>query len=128
MSHCPEELKYAASHEWVRVNSDGTVTIGISDHAQEALGDLVYVEVPEVDSHLGASDPFGVVESVKAASDVYAPISGTVVEVNEALEDGPELVNDSAYDEGWLIRLQPDDVTEIDTLMDAAAYAEAIAD
>ena len=128
MNHCPEELKYAASHEWARVNSDGSVTIGITDHAQEALGDLVYVEVPEVDSHFAASDAFGVVESVKAASDVYLPISGTVVEVNEALEDGPELVNDSAYDEGWLVRIQPDDASELDTLMDAAAYLDAIAD
>lgn len=128
MNHCPEELKYAASHEWARVNTDGSVTIGITDHAQEALGDLVYVEVPEVDSHFGASDAFGVVESVKAASDVYLPISGTILEVNEALEDGPELVNDSAYDEGWLVRIQPDDETELDTLMDSAAYADAIAD
>jgi len=126
MSNIPAELKYAKSHEWVRDNGDGTVTIGITDHAQEALGDLVYVEVPEVGAHYGAGDDFAVVESVKAASDVYAPVGGEVVEANEALADAPETVNDSAYDEGWIAKLKVDDASELDALLDAEAYANEI--
>lgn len=126
MSNIPAELKYAKSHEWVRDNGDGTVTVGISDHAQAALGDLVFVEVPEVGSHYGAGDDFAVVESVKAASDVYAPVAGEVVEANEALADSPEIVNDSAYDEGWIAKLKVDDASELDALLDAEAYANEI--
>lgn len=128
MSHVPAELKYTSDHEWVRTEQDGTVTVGISDHAQAALGDLVYVEVPEVDSSFTAGEAAAVVESVKAASDVYAPISGIVIEVNEALADAPEQVNDSPYDDGWLFKLQPSDASEIDGLMDAEAYQDETAD
>src|SRR6056297_4099319 len=106
MSQAPEGLKFAKSHEWVRVEDDGTVTVGISDHAQEALGDVVFVELPEEGAELAAGDEAGVVESVKAASDIYAPITGTVVAVNAALEDAPETVNSDAYHDGWFFRLQ----------------------
>ncbi len=122
MSEAPDDLKYSKSHEWVRSNDDGTVTIGITDHAQEQLGDLVYVEVPEAGSELQAEEACAVVESVKAASDVYAPISGTVVAGNEALADTPEAVNNDAYGEGWLIRLKPADASALDSLMSASDY------
>lgn len=127
MSNIPAELKYASSHEWVRMNEDGTVTVGITDHAQDALGDLVYVEVPEVGTNFDAGDAAAVVESVKAASDVYAPIAGEVVEANdEALTNAPETVNDSPYDEGWMFRMQPADISEVEALMDADAYADSV--
>ena len=122
MSEIPSDLRYAPSHEWCRLEDDGSVTVGISDHAQEQLGDLVFVEVPEVGTHLDAGDAFAVVESVKAASDVYSPIAGEVVAVNEALADAPESVNGDPYGEGWLMRLQPDDSTRIEELLDASAY------
>jgi glycine cleavage system H protein len=122
MSEIPSDLRYAQSHEWCRLEDDGSVTVGISDHAQEQLGDLVFVEVPEVGTHLDAGDAFAVVESVKAASDVYSPIAGEVVAVNEALADAPESVNSDPYGEGWLMRLQPDDSTRIEELLDASAY------
>ncbi|MFD1215992.1 MULTISPECIES: glycine cleavage system protein GcvH [Microbulbifer] len=126
MSEIRSELKYASSHEWARLEDDGTVTIGISDHAQDALGDVVFVETPEVGTTLSAGDEAGVVESVKAASDIYAPISGEVVAVNEALEDEPETVNSSPYDDGWFFRVKPSDESELDKLLDADAYrAEA---
>lgn len=125
MSEIRNELKYASSHEWVRLEEDGTVTIGISDHAQEALGDVVYVELPEVGADLAAGDEAGVVESVKAASDVYAPISGEVVAVNEALEAAPETVNSNPYDDGWFYSLKPSDLSELDKLLDAEAYRGA---
>lgn len=126
MSEIRSELKYLSSHEWARLEEDGTVTIGISDHAQDALGDVVYVETPEVGANLAAGDEAGVVESVKAASDIYAPVSGEVVEVNEALEDAPETVNASPYDDGWFFRVKPSDTSELDKLLDAEAYrAEA---
>ena len=126
MSEIRNELKYLSSHEWARLEEDGTVTIGISDHAQDALGDVVYVETPEVGSTLAAGDEAGVVESVKAASDIYSPVSGEVVEVNEALEDSPETVNASPYDDGWFFRVKPSDVSELDNMLDADAYrAEA---
>ncbi len=124
MSEFPGELRYAESHEWVRVEDDGTVTVGISDHAQEALGDVVYVELPEVDAAVEAKGEAGVVESVKAASDIYAPISGTIIAVNTALEDAPETVNESPYDNGWFFKLQPNDLTEAESLLDATAYQE----
>jgi len=122
MSDIPSDLRYAPSHEWCRLEDDGSVTVGISDHAQEQLGDLVFVEVPEVGAHLDAGDAFGVVESVKAASDVYTPIAGEVVAVNETLTDTPESVNSDPYGDGWLMRLQPDDSTRIEELLDADAY------
>jgi len=123
MSNVPQELKYTNSHEWVLAGDDGQVTIGITDHAQELLGDMVFIELPEIDIELDAGDESAVVESVKAASDVYAPIAGKVVAVNEKLADAPELVNEDPYGEGWMFRLQISDVSELDGLMDADAYA-----
>ncbi|MCR9185543.1 MAG: glycine cleavage system protein GcvH [Halieaceae bacterium] len=128
MSMTPSELKYASSHEWARLEEDGTVTIGISDHAQEALGDVVFVEVPGIGDRLAAGDEAGVVESVKAASDIYAPISGEVIAVNEALEDEPETVNADPYNDGWFFRLQPDDTSELEKLLSAEDYANHCAD
>ncbi|MDP5070791.1 MAG: glycine cleavage system protein GcvH [Congregibacter sp.] len=123
MSHVLPELRFARSHEWTRVEDDGTVTVGISDHAQEALGDVVFVELPDEGAQLAAGDEAGVVESVKAASDIYAPISGTVVAVNNVLEDAPETVNSDPYQDGWFFRLRPDDIDEVESLlMDADAY------
>ena len=124
MSEIPTELKFLATHEWTRVEEDGTVTIGITDHAQNALGDVVYVELPEVDQTISAGDEAGVVESVKAASDIYAPISGTVIAVNEELDDMPEKVNQDPYGDGWFFKLNPDNVGEVDDLLDAEAYAD----
>ena len=117
----PANLKYTKSHEWVRVETDGTVTVGITDHAQELLGDLVFVELPEVGKNLAAEQEAAVVESVKAASDVYAPIAGTVSEVNGAVPDAPELVNQDAYT-AWLFKLKPANVADVDGLLDAAGY------
>lgn len=122
MSEIRSELKYASSHEWARLEEDGTVTVGISDHAQDALGDVVYVETPEVGQTLSAGEEAGVVESVKAASDIYSPISGEVVAVNEDLADAPETVNSSPYDDGWFFRIKPSDESELDKLLDADAY------
>jgi glycine cleavage system H protein len=124
MSEIPTELKYAASHEWARLEEDGTVTIGISDHAQQALGDVVYVEHPEVGQTVSAGAETGVVESVKAASDIYAPVSGTITEINEALEDAPETVNQDPYGDGWFFKIEPDDTAELGELLDAPAYGE----
>ncbi|GAA4652687.1 glycine cleavage system protein GcvH [Kistimonas scapharcae] len=124
MSSIPSELRYVSSHEWIRMEEDGTVTIGITDHAQASLGDVVFVELPEVGSEVSANDEAGVVESVKAASDLYAPLSGEVVAINEALEEAPELVNSEPYGEGWFFRLKPSDEGELSDLMDADAYAE----
>ena len=125
MSNVPATLKYAASHEWVLLNADGTVTIGITDHAQEALGDLVFVELPEVGATFEAEKEIAVVESVKAAADVYAPIAGEVVEVNQAVVDAPESVNQDAY-AAWLFKMKPANVADLDKLLDAASY-QAIA-
>ena len=124
MSEIPGDLRYARTHEWARLEEDGTVTVGITDYAQEALGDVVFVEHPEVGQLLRPSDEAGVVESVKAASDIYSPIAGTVVAVNELLEDTPESVNQDPFGEGWFFRIEPDDVVDLDALMDAEAYAE----
>jgi glycine cleavage system H protein len=123
MSNIPVELKYSKSHEWVRQNDDGSVTVGISDNAQDQLGDMVFIEVPEVGQSVSAEEACAVVESVKAASDVYAPVTGEVVEVNGDLEDSPESVNQDAYGAGWLFRIQPSDAAELATLMDSDAYA-----
>lgn len=122
MNQTPGELKYASSHEWARLEEDGTVTVGISDHAQEALGDVVFVELPEVGSSLAAGDEAGVVESVKAASDIYAPVAGEVLAVNEQLEDEPETVNGDPYNDGWFFKLQPSDTSELDALLNAEDY------
>jgi len=118
----PGDLKFAESHEWARLNDDGTVTVGISHHAQEQLGDLVFVEVPEVDASVKVEEGVAVVESVKAASDLYAPVTGTVTAVNEALADSPELINDSPYEDGWIFTITPDDKEELAKLMDASDY------
>lgn len=127
MSDIPSNLKYADSHEWVLDNGDGTVTVGISDHAQELLGDVVYLELPDVGSETTATEQFSLVESVKAASDIYAPVSGEVVEVNEALDDSPELVNESPYGDAWIAKIKLSDPSELDKLLDADAYASTIA-
>ena len=126
MSEVPTELKYTKSHEWIRQEADGTVTIGITDHAQELLGDLVFVELPEAGSDVNAADAVCVVESVKAASDVYMPISGEITEVNETLNDAPETINDSPFDDGWLIKVKPSAEVELEELMDADAYQTEI--
>lgn len=118
----PNDLFYTESHEWVRLNDDGTVTVGITEHAQEQLGDLVFVESPEIDKVVSAQDAIAVVESVKAASDIYAPINGTILDANTALADEPELVNSSPYEDGWLFRIQPEDAIEVEELMDDEAY------
>ena len=120
----PGDLKFQKTHEWVRVEQDGTVTVGISDHAQGALGDLVYVELPEVGSSVQAGNGVAVVESVKAASDIYAPVSGEVIAVNEVLSDKPETINEDAYGDGWIFKLKLSEKAELDELMDADAYAE----
>ena len=124
MSQTPSELKYASSHEWARLEEDGTVTVGITDHAQDALGDVVFVELPEVGSALAAGDDAGVVESVKAASDIYAPLGGEVIAVNEQLEDEPETVNTDPYNDGWFFKLQPGDTAELEQLMSAEDYQQ----
>ena len=121
MSDIPSDLRYAASHEWARLEADGSVTVGISDHAQEALGDVVYVELPEVGQQLAAGQQAGVVESGKAASDIYAPISGEVIAINEQLTDSPEMVNSEPYG-SWFFRLQPSDASALDKLLDAEGY------
>jgi glycine cleavage system H protein len=121
MSNIPADLRYAASHEWARLEADGTVTVGISDHAQEALGDVVFIELPEVGKTLNAGQEAGVVESVKAASDIYAPVTGEVIAINEALTDSPENVNNDPYG-SWFFKLKPADVSELDKLLDAAGY------
>lgn len=122
MSKNPSELYYAKTHEWVRREEDGTVTVGITEHAQDALGDVVYVETPEVGDSIAAGDQAGVVESVKAASDIYAPVTGEVIATNEALEDAPETVNSDAFNDGWFFKLQPEDMGELDALMSAEEY------
>ncbi|WPC75521.1 glycine cleavage system protein GcvH [Vibrio porteresiae] len=119
-------LKFTDSHEWVRDNGDGTATIGISEHAQEMLGDVVFVELPEVDSEIDAGDTFSLVESVKAASDIYAPVSGVVIEVNEDLEDSPELVNSEPYDGGWIVTIKMSDPSELNDLQTAAEYEASL--
>lgn len=127
MSEVPSELKYTKSHEWLRVEDDGLITVGISDHAQELLGDLVFVELPESGAEFNAGDECCVVESVKAASDVYMPVSGEIVEVNETLTDEPEIINNSPYDNGWLFKVKPSG-DEMDDMMDADAYQSSIED
>lgn len=126
-NNIPAELKYVSSHEWLRAEADGSVTVGVTHHAQELLGDIVFVELPEVGASLAAEDQAGVVESVKAASDVYAPIAGEVVAVNEGLPDAPETVNSDPYGEGWFFRIKPANPADLDDLMNAEQYAAEIA-
>ncbi|MCK0537079.1 glycine cleavage system protein GcvH [Alcanivorax quisquiliarum] len=126
MSDIRPELRYAASHEWVRLEDDGTAYVGISDHAQDAMGDLVFVELPEIGQQLEAGDDAGVVESVKAASDIYAPVAGEIVAINEALEDTPELVNQDPYGDGWLFRIRVSDKADLDELLSAGEYQEQL--
>ncbi len=128
MSEVPTDLRYTSSHEWVRLEEDGTVTIGITDHAQDALGDLVFIELPEVGADMAQGDACCVVESVKAASDIYMPITGEVLDTNQALVDEPEIINNSAYDDGWIFKVQPDDVDDIEQLMDASSYEAELED
>jgi len=123
----PDDLRYTASHEWVRLNEDGTITVGITEHAQDQLGDLVFVETPEIDSAFSTAEALGVLESVKAASDIYAPLDGTVIDTNAALTDEPELINSDPYEDGWIYSMAPDDVTQIEAMMDAEAYEDFIA-
>lgn len=126
MSDIPSELRYTQSHEWVQVNDENTITVGITDHAQELLGDLVFIELPSVGDELAAEDACVVVESVKAASDVYAPVAGEVVAVNTALDDAPELVNSDPYGEGWLFKLKVADSSVVESLLDADAYGDEV--
>ena len=128
MSNIPSELKYTETHEWVQKNDDGTVTVGITDHAQSLLGDLVFIELPELNTAFTIGEESGVVESVKAASDIYSPITGEVIEVNEALVNNPGLVNTDPYGDGWLFRLQPDDLDELNELFDAEKYQLSISE
>ena len=121
-------LKFADSHEWVRDNGDGTVTIGISEHAQEMLGDVVFVDLPEAEDEIEAGESFSLVESVKAASDIYAPITGEIVEINEELEDSPELINEEPYEGGWIVKVKMSDASELDNLKDAEEYLNSIED
>ena len=127
MSETPEELRYLESHEWARLEEDGTVTVGISDFAQDALGDVVYVELPEIGAEVHPGQEAGVVESVKAASDIYSPLAGSVMAVNEALEEGPEVVNADPYGDGWMFKIEPRDTADMDQLLDAQAYREVCA-
>lgn len=126
MSNVPSHLKYTNSHEWIRVEADGTAFIGITEHAQDLLGDMVFVELPELEEELDAGDEVATVESVKAASDVYAPITGTVVAVNEELENAPELVNSDCYGDGWLFQVKVEDTAELESLLDAEGYTESL--
>jgi len=128
MSNTPDDLKYTKEHEWVRDKGDGTITVGITDHAQDALGDLVFIELPEVGRQVDAGDACAVVESVKAASDIYSPVSGEVTEINEALVDAPETVNDDPYDGGWMFKLRVADASQLDGLLDATAYESVVAE
>ena len=128
MSDIPGDLKFLSSHEWVRVEVDGTVTVWISDHAQDLLGDIVFVELPEVGQSIDAESDAAIVESVKAASDVYSPLSGEVIEVNSLLEDQPEIINSSPYDDGWFYKMSPSDLSEIDNLLSPEDYSEVCED
>jgi glycine cleavage system H protein len=127
MSDIPGQLRYTKNHEWVRLEADGSATVGITDHAQELLGDVVFIELPEIGKHVSGGGEVGVVESVKAAADVYAPLSGVVTEVNQAAADMPESVNESPYD-AWLFKMSPDNAADFDALTDAVAYRQMLGD
>ncbi|MBU2712607.1 MULTISPECIES: glycine cleavage system protein GcvH [Zooshikella] len=124
MSSIPAELRYVSTHEWVRLEDDNTAVVGITDHAQELLGDVVFIELPDVDATISAGDEVGTIESVKAASDMFAPLSGDVIAINEDLEEAPELVNSDPYGDGWLFKIKIKDQVEVDELLDAEAYSE----
>ena len=124
MSNIPDDLKYASTHEWIGINEEGLVTVGISDHAQEALGDIVFVELPEAGASVNSKEEVAVVESVKAASDIYSPITGEIVEVNESLLDSPETVNASPYELGWFFKIRMENEAELDDLMNSESYSE----
>ena len=128
MKSIPGDLKFLSSHEWARIESDGSITIGISDHAQDLLGDIVFVELPEVGQILDAESDAAIVESVKAASDVYSPISGEVKEVNSLLEDQPEIINSSPYEDGWFYKISPSDLGELDNLLSPEDYSAVCED
>ncbi len=128
MSDIPGDLKFLCSHEWARVESDGTITVGISDHAQDLLGDIVFVELPEVGQSVEAESDAAIVESVKAASDIYSPLSGEVIEVNALLEDQPEIINSSPYEDGWIYKLTPADTGELDNLLSPEDYSDICED
>ena len=128
MSEIPGDLKFLSSHEWARIEDDGTVTVGISDHAQDLLGDIVFVELPEVGKTVAAEGEAAIVESVKAASDVYSPLSGEIIAVNDSLETSPEIINDSPYDDGWFFKIKPDNLDELADLLDAESYADTCED
>ena len=128
MNDMPGDLKFLSSHEWARVESDGTITIGISDHAQDLLGDIVFVELPEVGKSIDAESDAAIVESVKAASDIYSPLSGEVIEINSALEDQPEIINSSPYEDGWFYKLNPSDMDELDNLLSPEDYSSVCED
>ena len=125
MNESPDNLKYLASHEWIKLEDDGTVTVGISDYAQDLLGDIVFVELPEIGQQLEAEKEAAVVESVKAASDIYSPVRGEVLEINEKLLDEPEIINNSPYEDGWLFKIQPDDIESIKNLLTAEEYTNS---
>ena len=128
MSDIPGDLKFLSSHEWARVESDGTITIGISDHAQDLLGDIVFVELPEIGQSVDAENDTAIVESVKAASDIYSPLSGEVIEVNSLLEDQPEIINSSPYEDGWFYKLTPSALDELNNLLSPEDYSEVCED
>ena len=128
MSNVPAELKYSKEHEWLRKEADGSYTVGITEHAQELLGDMVFVDLPEVGATVSAGDDCAVAESVKAASDIYAPIGGEIVAVNDALSDSPELVNSEPYTDGWIFKIKASDESELDSLLDATAYEALLQD
>jgi glycine cleavage system H protein len=128
MSNIPNELRYATTHEWIRAEGDGVYTVGISEHAQDLLGDMVFVDLPDAGDAVAQADDCAVAESVKAASDIYAPITGEIVEVNEQLEDSPELVNSDPYGEGWMFKIKAEDESEVESLLDAEAYGNSIDD
>ena len=127
MSNIPQDLKYTKSHEWVKLNADGSITVGITHHAQDLMGDMVFVDLPQAGTKVTSGKECGVVESVKAASDVYAPVSGEIVEANAALADSPETVNKDCYGAGWMFRLKPANKAEVDALLDAKAYEALVA-
>ena len=124
MSNIPDDLKYTSTHEWISVNEEGLVTVGISDHAQEALGDIVFIELPEAGASVNSKEEVAVVESVKAASDIYSPLTGEVVEINESLLDSPETVNASPYELGWFFKIRMENEAELDDLMNSESYSE----
>jgi glycine cleavage system H protein len=128
MSNVPADLRYTKTHEWVRDNGDGTITIGITDHAQEALGDIVFVDIPETGRTLDANEACAVVESVKAASDIYSPLAGEIIDANATLTDTPDAINTSPYEDGWIFRLTPSNLGALNQLLDAAAYEQVVED